>query len=200
MLNGRKVKVMAKLPHIQARIMQQLDKAQSCTLPIQQQHSHTDFINDDKVIRLEDQKHRDGGYNSGSSDDFDFYEDDDNENEKDEINLNYDLAKRVETAPDNHDRTDDTNATTHSTDNLASVEVIVANFAEGTSDQEILTLLADYQVDRITAKVGRVSVEDPFTYAVVRFQSRQAALNVVAALNGASGRLGSNDLVVEINE
>ena len=204
MLKGRKVKVMAKLPHIHARIMQQLDKAQSCTLPLIQ-HSPTDFIDNDKEIQLEDKNQYCSSSSSGS-DDFDIYEDDDNKDEKDEIDLNNGRAETrvrgnfVETkTTENCNRTEDLQESTDPGDSLA-VEVIVANFAESTTDQEILALLADFQADLIKAKVSQVSAEEPFTYAVVRFKRRQGALDAVTALNGSSGHLGSTDLVVEVNE
>jgi len=176
-LNGRGVKVMAKLPHIQAKIMQELDREQSCSLHISSQAEHNQSPTADtvRVVRTV--------YDAS----------DDNENEDSGFSIDIDRnARQNQVEVEMCDaRSDD-----YSDSPKASNELVIANFSPHCSESDIRALLSEYRVESITVPVNKVTDTEPFTYAIVVFASSEEALDAVLQFDGSSN-LDSDRLVLE---
>jgi len=167
--NGRRVKVIAKLPHIQAKIRQELDSEQSCSLQISTQSENNQSTTAD-TVRVVRPVHN-------ASDD----------NDDEDAGLSIDTDR----SDDYHD-----SANVASDSPKASHELVIANFGPQCTETDIRSLLSHYRVDSITVQVSEVTDTEPFTYAVVVFTSTEEALDAVLQFDGSS-HLGSHNLVLE---
>eukprot|EP00092_Neocalanus_flemingeri_P008136 GFUD01008776.1.p1 GENE.GFUD01008776.1~~GFUD01008776.1.p1 ORF type:complete len:849 (-),score=226.54 GFUD01008776.1:157-2703(-) len=76
------------------------------------------------------------------------------------------------------------------------VELVLANFAEGTSGADIFKLLDPFNVAAVNMAVNKLSPGDDFTYSFVRFSSREEAEKAIQQLDGKP-LLNSNQIVLE---
>ena len=76
------------------------------------------------------------------------------------------------------------------------VELVLANFAEGTSGAEIFKLLDQFNVAGVNMAVNTLTPSDDFTYSFVRFNTRQEAEEAIQQLDGKP-LLNSGQIVLE---
>merc|ERR1719186_2480455 len=76
------------------------------------------------------------------------------------------------------------------------VELVLANFAEGTSGADIFKLLDPFKVAGVNMAVNKLTPSDDFTYSFVRFSSRREAEEAIQQLDGKP-LLNSNQIVLE---
>ena len=154
LLGGRRVKVQAKLPRIQASIMKELDQEQSCT----------GITQDGDIPRP-----------------LDLCTDNSEEEEEDIFS-----SHSSPTTPE------------HTNIRPNQPELVIANFSEETSVLDIQHLLREFNLLQVDLRVGKPTPAEPFTFAIVSFNSKSNAEKVINMFDG-SNELGSENLIVEYN-
>merc|ERR1719318_1790943 len=76
------------------------------------------------------------------------------------------------------------------------IELVLANFAEGTSGSDIFKLLDPFNVAGVNMAVNKLTPNDDFTFCFVRFSSRQEAEVAIQQLDGKP-LLNSAQIVLE---
>eukprot|EP00090_Calanus_glacialis_P021463 TRINITY_DN33113_c0_g1_i1.p1 TRINITY_DN33113_c0_g1~~TRINITY_DN33113_c0_g1_i1.p1 ORF type:complete len:418 (-),score=131.55 TRINITY_DN33113_c0_g1_i1:217-1434(-) len=76
------------------------------------------------------------------------------------------------------------------------IELVLANFAEGTSGADIFKLLDPFNVAGVNMAVNKLTPNDDFTFCFVRFSSRQEAEVAIQQLDGKP-LLNSGQIVLE---
>ena len=76
------------------------------------------------------------------------------------------------------------------------IELVLANFAEGTSGADIFKLLDPYNVAAVNMAVNKLSPEHEFTFCFVRFHSVDQAEEAIRQVDGKP-LLNSNQIVLE---
>jgi len=76
------------------------------------------------------------------------------------------------------------------------IELVLANFAEGTSGADIFKLLDPYNVAAVNMAVNKLSPEHEFTFCFVRFHSMEQAEEAIRQVDGRP-LLNSNQIVLE---
>ena len=76
------------------------------------------------------------------------------------------------------------------------IELVLANFAEGTSGADIFKLLDPYNVAAVNMAVNKLSPEHEFTFCFVRFHTMEQAEEAIRQVDGRP-LLNSNQIVLE---
>ena len=76
------------------------------------------------------------------------------------------------------------------------IELVLANFAEGTSGADIFKLLEPFNVAGVNMAVNKLTPTDDFTLCFVRFSTKQEAEEAIEQLDGKP-LLKSNQIVLE---
>lgn len=76
------------------------------------------------------------------------------------------------------------------------IELVLANFAEGTSGADIFKLLDPFNVAAVNMAVNKLTPNDDFTFCFVRFSSRQEAEEAIRQVDGKP-LLNSSQIVLE---